>query len=376
MPWKECDAVDLRREAVELASQPEANVSEVARRFGVSRRTVYKWQERWRACGEAGLEDRSRRPRSSPRRTRQSIERCVIELRREHPTWGGRKIARVLENRGCKGVPAPSTVTGILRRHGLIDAAASDKSTPWQRFERSEPNDLQQMDFKGHFALEDGRRCHPLTILDDHSRYSLAVRALPNERGVTVRKELVRVFETYGLPRQMLTDNGPPWGDDVQSRHTKLTVWLIEHGVEVIHGRPLHPQTQGKLERLHRTLNADVIAGRSYRSLVECQRAFDEWRATYNHKRPHEALDLHVPAHRYRLSRRTFQEKVLAWDYPPGVAVRRVDGNGRLSYRGMVCKIGKPFIGKSVGIEPTTEDSVFDVKFRHQRITSLDMGPR
>jgi len=373
MPWKECCEVELRREAVELASQPEANLSQVALRFGVSRRTLYKWIARWEAEGEAGLQNRSRRPRSSPWQTIESVEQRVIELRLKHPSWGGRKIARVLRNRGWKRVPSPSTVTGILHRHGLIDPESSKKSKSWTRFERSEPNDLQQMDFKGHFALENGQRCHPLTILDDHSRYSLAVQALPNERESSVKHKLVNVFETYGLPRQMLTDNGSPWGDDWETRHTKLTVWLMEHGVEVIHGRPLHPQTQGKLERFHRTLKADVITGRSYRSLLECQRAFDAWRATYNHERPHEALGLDVPAQHYQLSRRTFQAKVPAWEYAPGVEVRRVDGGGRLSYLGISWKIGRPFVGKTMGIQPTTEDGVFDVRFRHQWIASLDM---
>ena len=179
MPWKECCQVDLRREAVTLACQPGAIVSQVATRFGVSRRTLYKWIKRWKEEGEEGLWDRSRRPQGSPSRTSESIERLVIKLRQEQPTWGGRKISQVLRNRGYKRIPAPSTVTGILHRHGLIDEESSEKSKAWIRFERSEPNDLQQMDFKGHFAMANGRRCHPLTILDDHSRYSLAVRALP-----------------------------------------------------------------------------------------------------------------------------------------------------------------------------------------------------
>lgn len=373
MPWKECDAVDLRREAVELASQPGANISQIARRFHVSRQTLHKWKARWDEEGEVGLHDQSRRPRSSPRQTGGSVEKRVVDLRLKHPTWGGRKIARVLRNRGCKQVPAPSTVTGILRRHGLIEPESSEERKAWKRFERPEPNDLQQMDFKGHFALENGQRCHPLTILDDHSRYSVAIRALPNERGTLVKRELVRTFETYGLPRQMLTDNGAPWGDDEESRHTQLTVWLIEHGVEVIHGRPRHPQTQGKLERLHRTLKAEAIAGRSYRSLAECQRAFDEWRTTYNTERPHEALEMEVPASRYQLSPRTFRAKVSGWEYAPDVDVRRVDCKGRLSYRGIYWTIGKPFVGKSVGIQPTIEEGVHDVRFRHQWIASLDL---
>lgn len=373
MPWKECCQVDLRREAVAMVRGREANLAEVARRFGVSRKTLYKWLGRWEEAGEAGLRDQSRRPRSSPTRTSERLEEAVVKLRRENPAWGGRKISQNLRRRGLKGVPAPSTVTGILRRHGLIEAPSSEHPGPWARFERPAPNDLWQMDFKGHFGLEDGTRCHPLTILDDCSRYSVAIRALPKEQGKLVQRELVRVFEVYGLPRQILTDNGSPWGDDSESRDTKLTVWLIDHGVSVIHGRPRHPQTQGKGERFHRTLKAEVLRGRWYRNLEAAQAAFDRWRPVYNYERPHDALQLEVPGSRYQLSPRPFDPEVPEWEYAPGTHVRSVDCNGRLSYRGVSWKIGRPFVGKRVGIRPTTAPEVYEVYYRHQWVADLDL---
>lgn len=373
MPWKECCRVDLRRDAVALAVQPGARRAEIARRFGVSRRTLYKWIDRWREDGDAGLFDQSRRPRSSPRETDESIAAVVVGLRLKHPTWGGRKIRKRLRQLEYEELPAPSTITGILRRHGLIDPAESAARGPFKRFERSDPNELLQMDFKGHFELGNGQRCHPLTILDDHSRFNLAVRALPGERRELVEPELICVFETYGLPSQMLMDHGPPWGAASDGAFTVFTVWLIDLGITVIHGRPRHPQTQGKLERLHRTLKADVIAGRLYRDHEHSQDAFDEWRETYNHERPHEAIGLEVPASRYRMSRRSYTSVIPAWEYPPGTDVRKVDSSGRLSYRGITWRLGKAFVRQSVGVNPTTEDGVFEVKYRHQWVANLDL---
>ncbi len=373
MPWKECCQVDLRRELVQLAGQPGVTRSELARRFGVSRKTVYKWLERFALGGDQALVDQSRRPHRSPAQTCAKMERCVLKVRKRHPSWGGRKIRRVLANAGHSPVPSASTITAILRRHGLLAEHEDGRGRSWVRFEHAAPNDLWQMDFKGHFALERGGRCHPLTILDDHSRFNLAIRALGDERGESVRTELITVFERYGQPRRMLTDNGSPWGDDSESRHTKLTVWLLEHGIGVIHGRPYHPQTQGKEERFHRTLLAEVIAGRTFADLHSSQVAFDVWRPVYNTERPHEAIDLDVPASRYAVSNRSFRATPEPWDYAPSDDVRRVSASGTISYRGRTWKIGKPFVGKHVGLRATVEETTREVYFRHQLILELDL---
>ena len=186
MPWRVEPVMSQRKEFVTLAQSEGVNMSELCQRTGVSRKTGYKWLRRYLEGGDQGLHDLSKRPLQSPNRTSQEIEQLVVDLRREHPTKGGHVLARMLQDRGYEGVPSKSTITAILRRHGLIDPSESAKHEPYKRFEHDEPNDLWQMDFKGHFPMSRGGRCHPLTVLDDHSRFSLGVRACRDERGQTV----------------------------------------------------------------------------------------------------------------------------------------------------------------------------------------------
>lgn len=373
MPWKECDSMSLREEFVSLAMSEGSNISFLCHRFGISRKTAYKWLHRYRKQGREGLQDCSRRPRRSPSRTETWMEETVLKLRDRHPAWGGRKIRRRLQDVGTDNVPAASTITAILRRHGRIDAAASAKATAFVRFEHESPNDLWQMDFKGHFGLREGGRCHPLTVLDDHSRFSLGLRACDNEQAGTVRNELRLIFRRYGLPRAMLMDNGAPWSSDTHHRHTFLTVWLMEQGIRVTHGRPYHPQTQGKEERFHRTLLAELLRGREFSDLTDCQQRFDPWRDMYNTERPHEALGLAVPARRYRLSPRRFQEEPPPWDYGPGAETRKVYNKGLISYHGREYKIGKAFQGKRVGIRRLPEEGLLGVYYCQTKIHEINL---
>ena len=373
MPWRELSVMDQREEFVRLASVPGANKAELCRRFGISRDKGYKWLRRYRAEGREGLCDRSRRPQRSPSRTPAPVEAEVLRIRAaSNGAWGGRKIAAVMARRGSETVPAASTITAILRRHGKLEGRAGEHPGPYRRFERAHPNELWQMDFKGHFALPCGR-CHPLGVLDDHSRYALGMEACGDEQDATVRERLVAVFRHYGLPFEMLMDNGPPWGDAGDQPYTALAVWLIRLGVQVTHGRPRHPQTQGKEERLHRTLIAEVLNGRSFRDLADCQRAFDAWRPVYNHERPHEALGLATPGERYRPSPRAFPETLPALEYGPGDLVRKVSSDGLISFRNRPVRVGGAFRGQHVALRPTTCDGVFSVHFCAQVIATLDL---
>lgn len=364
LSWKECDIVSERREFVELADVPGSNKSELCRRFGVSRKTGNKWYKRWKEEGEAGLQDRSRKPHSSPNKTPDSEEQLVLEVRDEHSTWGGRKIRRRLQNLGHQKVRAASTITEILRRNGLIDPDSSSKSGPWNRFERSEPNDLWQVDFKGEFALSTGRKCYPLTILDDHSRYSLGIKACRNQRGPTVKQQMREVFKKYGIPLAIYVDNGNPWGTAYRDmRHTRFSLWLLRQDIEVIHGMPYHPQGRGKLERFHRTLKLESLQGRQFSSLKESQANFDRWRQVYNHERPHEALELDVPVSRYRVSDRSFHEATEPFEYSSRFQTRRLNNGGQFKFEGAVYRISEIYNDQRIGLSPTGTDGVWSIHY-------------
>jgi transposase InsO family protein len=371
MPWNEVSAVSLRLEFVTLATVEGANVRELCRRYGISPQTGYKWIDRFKAFGPTGLEDRSRRPNRSPDRCDSSVEKRVLMLRDAHPKWGGRKLRARLLALGTRSVPSASTITAVLKRHGRLNPEPDPAHRPFNRFEHDAPNRLWQMDFKGHFAAGDGR-CHPLTVLDDHSRFAIGLLACGDEQAKTVQEALTELFRRYGLPERILCDNGPPWGHP-ETRYTALGVWLLRVGVGVSHGRPCHPQTQGKDERFHRTLKAEVIQGRLFHGLDGCQRHFDQWREVYNHQRPHESLGLEVPAQRYRPSERPFPEVLPQWEYGPCDAVRKVQTDGSINFRGCEYDVGQAFRGQRVAVRPADQDGLFSVYFGVHRVAQLDL---
>jgi transposase InsO family protein len=372
MPWEERSIMSSRRELVLLAGQAGTNKRALFCRYGIRPRIGYKWLGRYAAEGEAGLADRSTRPHSSPGRTPAEMEAKVIGLRLEHPCWGGRKLKRRLAELGERGVPSASTITAILHRHGLIDPEEGARHKAFQRFERPAPNELWQMDYKGHFPMGAGR-CHPLTVLDDHSRFALAVAACADERAVTVQAVLTGVFRHYGLPERMLMDNGSPWGDGPDQPWTGFGVWLLRLGIAVSHGRPFHPQTQGKDERFHRTLKAEVIGCGAWRDLAHCQSAFEAWRHVYNAERPHEALGLATPASRYRPSWRAFPEVLAPLDYGPGAIVRKVQAKGVIWFANRPWPVGKAFLGQPVALCPTVLDGKYDVVFCQHKVAAIDL---
>jgi transposase InsO family protein len=373
MPFRERSIVEERGEFCRQALSPGANVRELCRRYGISPDRGYVWLGRFKAEGSEGLVDRSRRPLSSPDRTPAEREAEVLEVRRRHPAWGGRKIRWTLKNEGVEAPPSASTITAILRRHGQLNGPGAGEARDCQRFEHAEPNDLWQMDFKGHVAMAQGR-CHPLTMLDDHSRYCLELGACANEQTLTVRERLERVFRRHGLPRRILADNGSPWGTaGNEQRHTPLSVWLLDLDVGVIHGRPLHPQTQGKEERFHRTLKAEVLDDRTFDTLAKAQEAFDAWREVYNARRPHEGIGMTTPATRYRMSPRPMPQAISPPHYEPQVQTRKVDVGGWISFKGRVVNCPKAFAGRRLALRPTDNDGVFDLCYRRHVLAQVDL---
>lgn len=373
MGWSAVSIMAMRREFVSLTSGEKANVRELCRRYGISPTTAYKWIERGGAEGET-YEDRSRRPVHSPNKTGAAMECKILEVRDAHPVWNARKIRRVLQNRG-ESPPAASTIGQILKRNGRITEAASEAAQPWHRFEHPAPNDLSQIDFKGYIETGQGR-CYPLTMLDDHSRFSQILKACTDERTETVRTHLIECFRHFGLPRRMNMDNGNPWGTPWGDRHTHLTAWLIRMGVQVSHSRPLHPQTNGKEERFHRTLKAEVLGTRWFSTLAELQREFDRWREIYNQERPHEGIGLEVPASRYVASNRSYPEQLPPIVYDSTDEVRKVMSRGGIRFGGSEYYISKAFTGQLVALRPTAEDGVWNVFFCHERVATVDRRER
>ena len=373
MSWKETTLMSQRTAFIEQAKAADTNISALCRSYGISRKTAYKWLKREREAGAAGLLEQSRRPDHCPTQTSAEMERQVLAMREDHPAWGGRKIRRVLQNRGYTGVPAASTITAILRRNEKIDPEEAAKHKPFQHFEREQPNELWQMDFKGFFALQAGGYCHPLTVIDDHSRFLVGLKACPNETYPTVQSQLTAIFEQYGLPERILMDNGSPWGDDRDSPYTILTTWLFRLGVAITHGRPYHPQTQGKDERLNRTLLDEVISRYEMVSLVDCQARFDEWRDIYNYLRPHDALQLDTPGSHYQPSPRPFPSVLPPVTYEPDDILRKVDVCGKITFHNHCFRVGKAFRHQPVAVRPTDTDGIFQVFFCQQKIAQISL---
>ncbi|MBW8882677.1 MAG: IS481 family transposase [Asticcacaulis sp.] len=374
MPWEEVSIMDRRQEFARFAGVSGANVSALCRTFGISRKTGYKWLKRAdEAMGLTSLEDRSRRPLTSPKRTSGTVEQSVLAVRDDHPAWGARKILHVLERDGIE-TPAPSTAHAILQRHGRITPGAREGKA-FGRFEKEQANLLWQMDFKGQVRLGDGVWCYPLTIIDDHSRFSLCIEAVGNQRTMTVKEALERTFRTYGLPAAFYVDNGPPWGGGVPGQFTPLTVWLLKHDVGVIHAKPYSPQGRGKNERFHRSLKAEVLTAKSLSNLKQAQRAFDQWRTVYNHQRPHQALDMQVPASRYHPSARPMPSRMPSIEYDTQDIVRRIPKTDPfVSFKGKAWRVPKAFKGETVAIRQRNDD-LYDVCFGATKIATIDLKP-
>jgi transposase InsO family protein len=371
MAWEVCTKVSRREEFVRFAAAGQSSLSELCLRYGVSRVTGYKWLQRAR-LGE-NLTDRSRRPRTSPARTSEVTEALVCELRLRHPAWGGRKLHHYLRREGVTPLPAPSTVNTILSRNGLLSPVRR-MQRDWQRFEAEAPNHLWQMDFKGPIETEAGA-CHALTVLDDCSRFNLCLAICPDQRRETVQSQLVQAFRCYGLPDSILCDNGPPWGShqDGVRRFTSLAAWLMRQRIIVSHGRPAHPQTQGKDERFHGSFGRELLASRPvWHSPRQLSLAAQDWRELYNWRRPHEALANEPPCSRYHTSSRSYSEVPASVEYPAADDVRRVAQGGLISFHGRKYRVGRAFTGEPVALRAVS-DGVWDVYYCLQRITTLDL---
>jgi transposase InsO family protein len=385
MPFKELSIMSQRIEFCILASKSESNMSKLCIRFNITRRTGYKWLTRYHEQGFAGLEEKSKRPHNFPNQTPQSIDQYVVGLRGNDPEWGAKKLHKIILNHKEEGkykystVPCKTTITKILNRNGLISAKRSKQSEGFERFEYDYPNELWQMDFKGYFKLLNTEICHPLTITDDHSRYNICLNACENQKETTVKQSLINVFRRYGLPNKILTDNGTPWGtpgNDLGEGiryYTSLEKWLIQLNIHLIHGRPYHPQTQGKEERFHRTLKQELINYEQFRDQVHCQKRFDIWREKYNCIRPHEAINFKTPVELYSPSNKSYPEKTDTYEYNQSDIKRKVQDKGVISLKNREIKIGKAFVSEYVALRKSQESNIYEIYFCNQLLRTITL---
>lgn len=369
MSWQEKNKVSLRLEFVNQAIKDESNITDLCERYNISRKTGYKWINRYLE-GDS-LSDLSKTPHNSPNKTSAELEEKILSVRREHPYWGPKKIKQILSRELPQSyIPGETAIYKILLKNNCINKKKTPQ-THFQRFEHEAPNHLWQMDFKGHFEYEKGR-CFPLTILDDHSRFSIKLHACSNERGETVKPLLIDTFRRYGLPMRINVDNGNPWGSLYeQARYTTLSVWLIRVGVTISYSAPNHPQTNGKDERFHRTLKLELLNSNYFKNLKHIQNKFDRWRDIYNQERPHEGINMQVPAERYYPSYRVFQDALRPIEYSSDYTVRKVDSRGRLSIGGRRIFVGIPFSQEPLGIG--FRDSYIDIFYCHQKLGELNI---
>jgi transposase InsO family protein len=367
MPWTTQGVNILKEEFIMQMKLGIEPLAKLCREYKISRKTAYKWIERYKQEGIIGLQEHSKKPCHMPIKTNEEQTFLILQTRDKY-RWGAKKLRQYLINQGHTNLPCVSTFNRILKRHGKVTQEESSKRERFIRFEREKPNELWQMDFKGHFKLGEGR-CYPLTVLDDHSRYSLCIKACKGEDEVSVRNALEMAFREYGLPEGMTMDNGSPW-KGYPYNLSRLTVWLMRLGIKVGHSRPYHPQTQGKDERFHRSLKEEVLKYHQFTNFEQAQGHFDEWREIYNQIRPHEGIGMLCPYQRYKTSSSLFPEMLPAIEYRETDAVRKVGRCGQISFENMDYFIGEHLSGEYVAVRYRM-GSQWDIYYCNTRIAGF-----
>lgn len=372
MPWKDKTVEKTRLEFVERVLAKEKSKSALCREYGISRPTGDKWLKRYQTDGD--LSDRSRRPFHTANKISSDDENRIVEARLKEPAIGAKKTRQMLINEGWKNPPAISTINAVFKRNNLITKSASEAATPYKRFEKSEPNEMWQVDFKGDFKMIDGNRCYPLSIIDDCTRFCINADAKDNQKLEGVKLSFIEAFKEYGMPHSLLCDNGNPWGSSQSGAITKFEVWLMEHGVLTIHIRPLHPQAQGKVERFNGSYKRERLKFYTPLDLEDAQKCREEYKKFYNNTRPHEALEMKVPEQKYKKSSRKYSEKVEPWEYEKEAILRNVKSSGYLTFGGQGYFLSEGLADKTVALLPTETDGIFNIVFRQFRVAKLNLN--
>lgn len=375
MPWNVRDVVEQRTRFFKDYDSGQYNVAELSRMYEISRQTAYNLLERRRRDGdEVGVQDRSRAPHRHPNQTPPWQEQVILELRRRYPRWGPRKLlGRLQQDQGKIHWPVASTIGELLRREGLTIPARKRRRTPAYTHPfvaAQEPNLVWCMDFKGHFRTGDGERIDPFTLSDAHSRYLLRCQVVERTNTEQVRSILEAAFREYGLPHAIRSDNGAPFATRAVAGLSRLSVYLIKLGIVVERIQPGHPEQNGRLERLHRTLKAETASPPAATRRAQ-QRAFDHFRREYNQERPHEALGQRTPESCYSASLRAYPARVPEPEYDRFLKVRRVQVRGQFKWKDQHVFLTESLAGEAVGFEQIN-DRYFMIYFCSVPIALFD----
>lgn len=365
MPWQETTVTKQRMEFIVDYEKELFSFTELCHYYGISRVTGYKWLRRYDVDGLDGLKDRSRAPRSCPHRVSTEVTELLIAARRQHPTWGPKKLLPWLSRRhGPIGWPVPSTVSEILRREGLAEKRRRRRRLEHPgrpTTEATAPNQLWAADFKGEFLTRDGIYCYPLTVTDQYSRYLLACRALESTAERGAKPAFERLFREYGLPEAIRTDNGVPFATTALGRLSRLAVWWIKLGIRPELTEPAHPEQNGRHERMHRTLKAETTRPPAADRRAQ-QREFDRFRRCFNEERPHEALRQVTPTTLYVSSPRPFPKVIEPPTYPAHFEVRRVSRNNGIRWNSQWINVSSTLREEYIGLEEVG-DGIWSVWF-------------
>lgn len=355
MPWKEASLMDQRQSFIIDHGRGLWSVTELCDRYGISRKTGYKWLQRYGREGPNGLANRSRRPRNSPHAVPEPIVAALLKLRRRRPSWSAKKLLWQLRQREPEWpLPAISTAQAILKRHGLVAPRGRRKrkrSHPGRPLTQSRAaNDIWTADFKGEFRMLDGHYCYPLTVMDDYSRYVLACDAFLHTSHQATAASFRRLFRTYGLPQIIRTDNGSPFASTGLARISRLTVWWLHLGITPQLIEPAHPEQNGRHERFHKTLKNEATQPPASSRAAQ-QRRFNHFREDFNYNRPHEALGQIPPAQLYQPCDRRTPSHLPPFTYPAHFERRRVGSNGCIRWKNYCVFVSHVLAGHNIGLE-------------------------
>jgi transposase InsO family protein len=360
MPW-ECKTVEEVREKFVLQALQTNNFSKLCREFNITRKTGYKWLDRYNQG--RGLSNQSRKPHCVSNKTPDEIEKIILSTRADNPGWGSKKIRIFLENQGVENLPCAKTINNILNRFGCISQEESLKHQPLKIFEKQHCNDMWQTDFKGEFLTNDGLYCYPLTIVDDHSRFSIKIACYTNTKNVVI-PSFKAAFQEFGMPRSVLSDNGVQFAG-FKHGYTQFEKFLMDNDILPIHCRLKHPQTQGKIERFHGSMKRELLNHMEFNNIDEANKSLQEWRTKYNCSRPHEALNNKCPADIYTPSERIYVDKVKDFEYDGSHRVIKVNSWGYMRFDKFQVYLSETMIGEYVEFRPNPNNNSFFICYRN-----------